>query len=291
MSKSIVKIKGGIGNQLFQYAFASELIYKGQMVYLDTSYYENTPPEDTKRKYILDQLFETKKLPESEGRYINPAGIKRKLFKLLNLSYNIVVQSDDMLPEDINYSKNNYFEGYWQNEKWFINVAGEYKQEINKRIINIISKETKERIKWLDEQNDLGISVVAIHVRGGDYLNEINHSVFGTICDSQYYSKAIQYIKNNVNKCIFIVFTNDRDYTDRVLPAGTDYSFVANSEDDGLQDLYLMSKCNHIIMANSTFSWWGAWLNCNDNLKVICPAKWKASKDSKEICCRNWIII
>ena len=116
---------------------------------------------------------------------------------------------------------------------------------------------------------------VAIHVRRGDYISNQNTTEFHGICSLDYYHKAIDEIISKVNDPHFFVFSDDPEWTQENLKIDAPTTYVAhNSSDKNYEDLRLMSLCNHFIIANSSFSWWGAWLSRNESKIVIAPSRW-----------------
>ena len=157
-----------------------------------------------------------------------------------------------------------YFDGYWQNKKFFLD--------------NI--KKLKYRNESLDPQNKTILdniknsSSVSIHIRRGDYLTPVNQEIYGNICTIDYYQKAIDYIYKKIEKPYFFVFSNDIEWVKSNLKI-SNASFISNNTGkNNWIDMYLMSHCKANIIANSSFSYWGAMLNKNKNIIVIFPKKW-----------------
>jgi len=125
-------------------------------------------------------------------------------------------------------------------------------------------------------------------VRGGDYLEQGLFEEFGSVCDVSYYRSAIELIERKIENPRFFIFTNDRKHAERVLPEKVLTEALIVSDDwyvaDPGYDLFLMSECTHFIIANSTYSWWGARLGNKPGKIVIVPAKWNG-----EICPPDWI--
>lgn len=142
------------------------------------------------------------------------------------------------------------------------------------------------------EEELLQGNVVSIHIRGGDYItSKKDNALFGNICTSNYYKNAIEHIKNSLKDPIFLIFTNDKDYAVQLLN-GESFQIVDwNNGKESFRDMYLMSLCKHNIIANSSFSWWGAWLNQNDSKIVIAPNRWfnDSGIDQNDITPNNWI--
>ena len=132
---------------------------------------------------------------------------------------------------------------------------------------------------------------VSLHIRLGDYTTPVNKEFFGGICTEEYYKNAVEYIKQKYENPKFFIFSNGEGNITEVLP-DIDYELVnINDENTGWADMYLMSQCKHNIIANSSFSWWGAWLNQNENKTVVAPQKWINGQKMPDICPSEWIRI
>jgi len=167
-----------------------------------------------------------------------------------------------------------YLDGYWQSDIYFQDVSEEirsdfrFKSSLVGNNINII-----EKIKMSNS--------VGVHIRRGDYITNPNaFNEYGRICDKEYYIKAIESIKLQVDSPHFFVFSNDIDWVKENIDFSSKVDFINwNLGAESYIDMELMSLCKHNIIANSSFSWWGAWLNKNKNKIVLAPSRWKASND------------
>lgn len=110
----------------------------------------------------------------------------------------------------------------------------------------------------------------------------------GDICTETYYKKAIKYFEDKYKDVIFFVFSNDIEWVKENFCAKNMVIADVNDEMNGMSDMYLMTQCKHNIIANSSFSWWGAWLNQNEGQEVIAPNKWLNTMEMKDICCERW---
>lgn len=133
-----------------------------------------------------------------------------------------------------------------------------------------------------------GCNSVSLHVRLGDYRKPQN-SGFGDICSLQYYRNAIGKIKENVDNPVFFVFSNDIDEAFKFLSSINDTAFVYMEKRDSIEDLYLMTNCKHHIIANSSYSWWGAWLGENSNTVTVAPSIWHSERPEWDIYPSQWI--
>jgi hypothetical protein len=172
-----------------------------------------------------------------------------------------------------------YIHGYFQSEKYF-------KHNRNEILKLFLCNETisKLKTKYKDRLND---NTCSIHVRRGDYLNLSDHH---PVQDMDYYKDAISIIGKDKT---FFIFSDDINWCKENFNFLGDVVYCEDNED--FEDLFLMSLCNNNIMANSSFSWWGSWLNQNENKIVVSPRIWfgpsKQGIDKKDIYCENWVVI
>lgn len=254
------KLQGGIGNVMFQIACAYGYSLDNNISYIFSK--KGYPIiHSSLERYYSNILANINIL----GDY-NFSNFR--LYSEVAFHYNPIISSDQNL----------YLIGGFQSEKYFI----DHKEEIRKIFNYEISAELK---KILPLNGELSCS---IHVRRGDYLKYPKHH---PVQDIEYYKNAISLFKENI---IFLVFSDDIEWCKQNFKGLSDnLIFVENNED--YEDLYLMSKCNHNIIANSSFSWWGAWLNNNPDKKVIAPKNWfgpvYSQHNTKDLYCEDWIII
>lgn len=288
----IIKIMGGLGNQMFQYSLAKAFMSKGREVKFDLSYFDNIPSTDTHRKLELEKFgIKLEKATQREiDKYINGFNTIYNAFaKRINPKYSKCIMENlyQYIPELLEWD-NKYLVGYWQNEKYFYDIREELIKEFDFSKINL-SYKNKEILDEVSKDT----SCAAIHVRGGDYLNNINASTYGNICTNEYYHKACEYLENKYGINKYYLFTNDLEWVKNSI--FLDWKKVKtvnwNTEDDGIIDMYLMSRCSHNIIANSSFSWWGAWLNKYSDKVVIAPDKWENNCINNSVIPENWLKI
>ena len=261
----IVKFQGGIGNQLFEYAFYKQLKHMGKEVYADLSAF---------RTDFQIRDFELEKL----GLIVQEASKKelRKLGQLHETLYDKVMfrlkgrkttVSDEFgqVFNPIFFEKDNVLlDGYWQTKKYFEDVFEEVVSEIDfERNLDDQNRSLSEEMSKCDS--------VSIHMRFGDY---VGHKLYSGICTQDYYEKAIEYIKAHADNPKFYVITDEEERAKAVL-RDTKFTILNNNRgSDSYKDMYLMSKCKHNIIANSTFSLWGAFFNKNPQKIVVKPKNW-----------------
>lgn len=284
----IVNLKGGVGNQLFQYAIGKHLAYKNNTeLKLDISGLDRANEVgDIYRPFDLNSFAIKTQIADSEeiARLKYPYGLLSKVwrwfvFKILrqkNLIFN---------PNILQWSDNTYLDGYWQSPKYFDDIREILLKELT--LNKPLSASAQDYLKKIEENNS-----TALHVRRGDYVkNPTVLKEFG-ICSNNYYSKAVRYISENIINPTFFVFSDDIEWvkTNIKLPESTIY--VEGRDMSNVEDLILMSKCKHNIIANSSFSWWSAWLNNNINKIVIAPSPWFDTIEyDKDLIPKSWIQI
>ncbi len=293
----LVNIFGGLGNQMFQYATGISLAKK-----LNTElrfiYKINLERKDFNIDDIIHifDVFDlkSKRMPLQEyNRQIAsyPARFKNKFlkkFKFDNNSYWIQFNEKDH-NYNLTFEKlegNIFLNGYWQTEKYFNTSTLQIREEF--KFKNLIKND-----KIISKINSC--ESVSIHIRGRDYINNASSNIHN-VCNSQYYLNAINFINKSVKNPIFFVVTDDINYAKSILENFSfDFNYIEESSwnKNSEIDLFYMSICKHNIIANSSFSWWGAWLNNNENKIVCTPEIWfnDSRKNSSEIIPQKWMRI
>ena len=277
----IAKIKGGLGNQLFQYAVGRAVALHHKVpLKLDITIFETY---ELHNGYRLDE-FAIQSDIASKNEIIDLKGGNNVLFSALRKGG--LVKRKSYFKEkrssyfDANVFENNfvYLDGYWQNELYFSNI-----RELLLRELSPISLMNDSGCVYLERIKNS--NSVSLHVRRGDYLKLKNIGVL----DVDYYMKAVQYIRKNVEKPTFYIFSDDLDWCKRHLGFVDGCIYVDRTQNE-IDDLKLMSFCQHNIIANSSFSWWGAWLNQNRKKTVIAPKGWLLNDpSSSNVILSDWV--
>jgi len=282
----ILSLFGGLGNQMFQYACGKAIAMKlGVELKLDVSLVvDRTPRENfTYRDYELAVFNINDEIAtEDEVRvYIpnlwNSTELQRQLYRVKRFLTQKSFFREKLkfrFNEDIDsVSDNSYIYGYFQTERYFEDIRIELLERFSLR--NQLDEVNALIVKQMQLENS-----VSIHVRRGDYTN----SAFTLLGVEDYYRKAIDFIIENVENPVFYVFTNDQEWVeDNFKALEINKSIVTvNSGSQSYKDMILMSNCKHNICANSSFSWWGAWLNTNSDNIVITPQNWFKSTEYVE---------
>ncbi|KHJ39622.1 glycosyl transferase family 11 [Pedobacter glucosidilyticus] len=280
----VVKIMGGIGNQLFQYAVGRQLALKNQTeLKLDLSSFDNLNHRPFRLNIFDISIIKAKK---EDIPYVirTPTPYKLKLIvNLLSVSKLKLYREKhfNFDPEVLDLTNNFYLYGYWQCEKYFSSIKDIIIKDLK------FNKEINSNLKKLSGliQNSDSIS---LHVRRGDYVGNEHHNVLSI----EYYIKAIDIITLNLENPIIFIFSDDIEWCTNNLKINFPHYFISGNED--WEDLKLMTLCNHNILANSSFSWWGAYLGTYKNKKVIGPKKWLTDKNgyiTSDILPEKWLKI
>lgn len=269
----VVKLYGGLGNQLFQYAAARCLAHKlGVELFLDTSWFSLKIKRATPRKFELYNYLIYGKLPslilEKELLLYNNRILKYLPFPRRLTRVNEKYYHYD--PAFLDLGNNTYLNGYWQSNKYFEDC----------RLMLIKELTPKQSILKVNEEIQNSIvsnpASVAVHIRRTDYLTNQLYNV----CSLEYYQKAADKILEYIKSPTFYVFSDDPEYVIKNVKFNSPTVYVIQEKDthSSCEDLRLMSLCSNQIIANSSFSWWGAWLNQNPEKLVIAPSQWFSDK-------------
>lgn len=287
-SMIIVRFNGGLGNQMFQYAVAKKLALKYKVkLFADLKDYNGASGHPFSLSCFGLQLFE-------------PPKSVLNLFDSFNSDFYLKIRRFFMKPvylKESNFTFNpnafnkagkySYLDGYWQSEKYFMDC-----RDILLEDFKFILKPSKETENILDEINSN--NSVSLHIRRGDYVkNPTTLKVHG-VCALDYYKRAISHINNLIDMPYYFIFSDDIEWAKGNLTFSNKVKFVDHtSVNNSWEDMLMMQNCKHNIIANSTFSWWGAWLNRNSVNIVIAPKEWFADKcmqkQTGDLIPENWI--
>ena len=186
----------------------------------------------------------------------------------------------------LNLNNNTYLAGTWQSEKYLVSVSNILRREFTLKYL------LPEPVKKYVEEIDNSYSV-SLHIRRGDYADNPTANNFHGTLNLDYYSQSIKYILDSFKNPHFFIFSDDLEWVIKHLKIDSKSSLVSDNKGqlEDYEELYLMSRCKHHIIGNSTFSWWGAWLNRDPEKIVISPKNWfKSTKyQSKDIIPESWI--
>lgn len=273
----ILNIHGGLGNQMFEYALFCSLKknHPFRLFLFDIRY-----ANGVHQGYEIDKIFNV----NSYWR-IKLFSLILRLPKYVYNLFEIFEEKNPFLYDNRVYRQKSftYYEGCWQSEKYFKNVESQIRSvfSFKQKLLN------KKTVRLSNTIKKSGCKYVSIHVRRGDYLTEARYT-----CTKEYYYKAIEILNNECRDLIFIVFSDDISWTRNNINLPNMTYVDWNVGHESWQDMYLMSICHYNIIANSTFSWWGAWLNDYSNKVVIAPSIWLDEETEKlDIVPDDWILV
>lgn len=287
----LVKLIGGLGNQMFQYATGRRLAHVlGVELKLDISWFET----QDERTYSLGffNIREDFATPKeiSVLRAPKQGIVEHILSRVLSkppesASTNIVEKYFHFDPDILYLPDGVCLDGYWQSEKYFADIAGIIRGEFTVKTPQV------DKDMELSKQMAL-CSSVSLHIRRGDFVsNDHTNQVHGT-CDMDYYFRSVESLTKIVKEPHFFIFSDESKWAADNMKLPYQTTFVThNGKDKDYEDLRLMSQCKHHIIANSSFSWWGAWLSPNPDKIVFAPEKWfnASDMDTKDLIPDGWI--
>ncbi|XCP84011.1 alpha-1,2-fucosyltransferase [Roseburia hominis] len=289
----IVKLKGGLGNQMFQYAFACLLHeHTNDEVKIDTSYFQSTIADSIRQCRLLQYKLTLQEAAKEEIERLclfrhtgNPMGTKYRysiaLEGVFNRNYYFEKNRAYVPVDDVkSYS---YFDGYWQSWRNVDPIIEKLKNEFQP--LNQLSNKTQTTLNKISTEQS-----VFIGIRRGDYSQRSGH--FGSF-GQDYFETAMKYIDERVEYPVYYIFSNDIEWVKNHIDFGKRSITFREKEDvvDDFEDLILMSYCKHSIIINSTYHWWGARLHEYDGKIVIAPQKWFFDKKPIDIVPNRWIRI
>ena len=281
----IIAYKGGLGNQMFQYAFAKKFEEMGKYVTADLSFYcqANACRFDLMQVFneidIIECNYKVCKMYKYGYPDIKTSLIKTKLVKEIDAFEEKEIHANEYLCN----GEEGLYIGYWQSEKYFSKIRDsllcDFHFSVGEKKLQLIAKKMKQE------------NSISVHIRRGDYLSEKVIGRYGNICTKEYYANAIKNIESKIEDPIFYFFSDDIEWVKTNISIDNGVYLCKDDFDDfhDWYDMYLMTECKHNIIANSSFSWWGAWLNQNQCKMVIAPKIWLNGCEMPDICPQEWI--
>ena len=277
----IIKLQGGLGNQMFQFALASIIAKTNKTkVLIDDNFFNDKVKTATftPRDFELNIFSNNYNVAnEKEIKRFKQLNYFNKIKRKLNLNYPKYYSEKrfDFNPTVLKLNEPVYLEGYFQSYKYF-----DDQQAFVRNLFAFDSKkldtQNKELLDKIESKN-----AIAIHIRRGDYVENATVNTFHGVCSDAYYNNAITEVTTDLKEPLLVFFSDDIDWVKKeFMPLNFDKIFVNhNVNEHSWKDMYLMSRCKHNIIANSSFSWWGAWLNNNPNKIVVAPQNWFSNEE------------
>jgi hypothetical protein len=288
----ITKLLGGLGNQMFQYAVGRQLALQlGLELRIDTAAFE----EYKLHQYGLDKfdiqapkastldIEDLKFVPENKLQQLyrklrhKPRQVSTHYFRETKFDFNA---------EILNITGSVFLDGYWQSERYFKASSAQIRQDFS------VKEPLKGKNKEIYDLIKSSPNAVSLHIRRGDYAKNEATKDFHGLCALDYYQKGLDLLQEKLGELHIFVFSDDIAWAQVNLVTKQAITFVGhNGPDKNYEDLRLMSSCEHHIIANSSFSWWGAWLNESAKKIVIAPKKWFAVEGSnpQDLIPKNWL--
>lgn len=286
----IVRLKGGMGNQMFQYAAGRALAAQhGAVLGLDPGYLLDRTPRKgfTFREYDLDVftvdalLLEQKDIPFVHRYFFGAFGklldILKRILKLKGVERSFSFNTDFF-----SFGPNAYLDGYWQSPKYFERITATIRADFTlRKPLALAAAALRDEIAQAES--------VCVHIRRGDFVGNALHDTF----DKNYYAEALAYIASKRPIGTVHVFSDDIEWCRENIsfPYPTQYVGMEHAGAKGEGHLALMSACKHFVIANSSFSWWAAWLAINPDKIVVAPKRWFAdpSIDTSDLIPETWV--
>ncbi|MSS10117.1 alpha-1,2-fucosyltransferase [Clostridium sp. WB02_MRS01] len=302
MKMIYVDIKGNLGNQLFEYAFAKKIQKAtGQDICLNTYFLKKYKPEYL---YSLgdfnlpeDVLVEEKHpLPFFANSYTICSRVIRKISA--NLNYSLLSKfgifmwlSSEYKKIKIGKHRNYYISGYWQSAKYFAPFQDEILDEFKVSSYTLMNNtniiERNEQLYNLITSTES----VCITIRRGDYVSNKHYKKKFLVCDEQYFLEAMEKIIEDIPNATFFMFSDDVEWVRNNIPVNGVVTYYESGKDPVWEKLRLMSACKHFIISNSSFSWWAQYLSSNGNKIVYAPSRWYADGATNDLYSDKWKVL
>lgn len=291
--KIVVRLFGGLGNKFFQYALGRSLAikYDAELV-LDKSLLQRSRLGVTPREYDLDaynikaRMLGPEEIPHYKLRFQRPFNY---LYTLRILKSPFFYYREPHFEYDPNVQRLDgdlIIDGYWQSERYFKNIAERLRNELT--LLAAPPLEVQKLLTQISEEN-----AISLHIRRGDYISCPKAATHFAKCNIDYYQRAVHIISKSVKNPVFFLFSDDPDWVENELQL--DFPTIMASQPHKWnyhEDMRLMRKCMHHIIANSSFSWWGAWLNPSRTKVVIAPSQWfRIKKNTSDLFPADWTVI
>ncbi len=288
----VVKLLGGLGNQMFQYALGRKMaILHSDELWLDGSFFSEKGSH-TPREYELDIFQIHASLASGELlKQCIPAPATR-MHRWINKWLGRNVQSIQyhekghaFQPEVFHHKGDIHLIGYWQSQNYFLDIADTIREDFTFRI-----PPQGLNADLITQMNSC--NAVSIHIRRGDYVSNASASAFHGLCGVDYYQAAVERIAKGTPNIHLFIFSDDMEWVKQHLRFDYPMTYIDhNHGKQSWEDMRLMASCKHHIIANSSFSWWAAWLNPSTDKKVVAPSRWfmDASINTQDVLPTDWI--
>jgi hypothetical protein len=290
----VLNLTGGLGNQLFQYGLGRYLSSKlNTELVIEDSFYRDTPQDVTPRRFELDQFATRYRfVSDAERSYLRRythrwLRFAQKYVPMPGRYHYVREPLDRVMLEVRELTGDIFLDGYWQSEQYFAGTESEIRQELTPTF------EFSDEDQRIRQQMTDTLSV-SLHVRRGDYVTKASNLAWHGVCGLVYYARAVAITLERVATPHFFVFSDDMQWVKDNLHINAPCTYVAhNDQSQAADDLMLMASCKHHVIANSSLSWWGAWLNPNQDKIVIRPKVWlqQLPHMNNSVCPPTWLAL
>ena len=268
----IISFHAGLGNQIFQYVYYLYL----RKHYTNDTFYGFYPRRALQGHNGLEiqKWFDVSLPPSTHFSNI----VAKSLFWINKFFWKM--QKPHPLTDTDWFRRPDatFYSGYWQDKAYYQEIGAPcFRTDL------VLGEDNEQVLQQISNTNS-----VSVHVRRGDYLSPKSRQIYGGICTLGYYYRAIETIRKNVNNPVFFFFSDDVEYVEENFKDMEKIIVNYNKGEQSFFDLYLMAHCKHMVIANSTFSTWAAYLNKNHPM-VVCPAKFRNDRPSPPIILDEWI--
>jgi hypothetical protein len=288
----IVRLLGGLGNQMFQYATGRAVADRlGVPLLLDISAFQRydlrrfelhewAVQADVANSFALWRAGTLPNLFPPFQRFLHKVRVLRQpsVFKEKSFAYD---------PAICNVAAPIVLDGYWQSERYFHHIADRLRRDF------VLARSVNDENHGMSLQiQHAGVRAVSLHIRRGDYVSDAKTAQYHGVCSLEYYAAAAEHVALRVPDPIFFVFSDDLEWVSENLKLRHTVRLVnVNGPGHGAYDMALMMACRHHVIANSSFSWWGAWLNPHADKIVIAPKRWfkDAPHDTTDLVPEGWV--
>lgn len=281
----IIKLQGGLGNQMFQYALGRNLsLIHGKSFKVDYSYLKI--PNQSQRTLEIDG-YNTMLEKASEKEILSYTSMPQKILDLVRSNKKLITEKKYVFDPKILLLDDGYFSGHWNSEKYFKKNEATIREDFK------LKKHFCEHAEIISKKIISSTNSVSVHIRRGDYAFIKKIADIHGILPISYYEHAMELLVSKLSNPIFFIFSDDIEWARTYFPKKYPLIFVSNSLIPNYEELILMSQCKNNIIANSTFSWWASWLNTNKEKIVIAPKKWFVTNiyTNEDLVQKDWIQI
>lgn len=291
----VTRLDGGLGNQMFQYAFGLQIAKRyGTELYLDLSSYQSRPKHGfaldcwmTQHRAVDDAVRQ--RLPRQYRSSVREHALRRFLDRFNPLLLRRVKEKPFGFHADkLNAPDNSFLVGYWQSERYFPDVREELRAQFQPK--QALSSQTQCTIEAMSSEPS-----IAIHIRRGDYVQSRSAAaIYRSLPLASYYEPCVNaWLRKHPTGKAY-VFSNDLDWCRQQLQLPCPVHFIGHvSASHAYEDMVMMSKAQALVIANSTFSWWSAWLNTRLDREIYAPRRWfhPGTLDGRNVNCADWKLV